>query len=312
MSTEKPRITLRQLEYFVAVAEAQSFRRAAERLGISQPTLTSQIASLESAIGARLFERSRGGTLLGALGRELVRDARRVLEELDGFVEHARTLAGGPGGTYRLGVARTVGPYLLPHVLLDIHRQYGAVQFYVREESPHVLEDALLVGEYDLILTTLPIAMRELAHVSLCREPLKLVVPSEHRLATKTTIADADLAGEPVLAIEESHPLHLQIQRLCERFGATLRRDYEGTSLDTLRQMVQLGMGLSFLPALYVHSEIRESDELAVIPVIGDGSLREHALAWRPASPSRVLFRELAMQMRRTLRERLSHVTLPV
>lgn len=312
MSTEKPRITLRQLEYFVAVAEAQSFRRAAERLGISQPTLTSQIASLESAIGARLFERSRGGTLLGALGRELVRDARRVLEELDGFVEHARTLAGGPGGTYRLGVGRTVGPYLLPHVLLDIHRQYGAVQFYVREESPHVLEDALLVGEYDLILTTLPIAMRELAHVSLCREPLKLVVPSEHRLATKTTIADADLAGEPVLAIEESHPLHLQIQRLCERFGATLRRDYEGTSLDTLRQMVQLGMGLSFLPALYVHSEIRESDELAVIPVIGDGSLREHALAWRPASPSRVLFRELAMQMRRTLRERLSHVTLPV
>ncbi len=312
MSTEKPRITLRQLEYFVAVAEAQSFRRAAERLGISQPTLTSQIASLESAIGARLFERSRGGTLLGALGRELVRDARRVLEELDGFVEHARTLAGGPGGTYRLGVARTVGPYLLPHVLLDIHRQYGAVQFYVREESPHVLEDALLVGEYDLILTTLPIAMRELAHVSLCREPLKLVVPSEHRLATKTTIADADLAGEPVLAIEESHPLHSQIQRLCERFGATLRRDYEGTSLDTLRQMVQLGMGLSFLPALYVHSEIRESDELAVIPVIGDGSLREHALAWRPASPSRVLFRELAMQMRRTLRERLSHVTLPV
>lgn len=312
MSTEKPRITLRQLEYFVAVAEAQSFRRAAERLGISQPTLTSQIASLESAIGARLFERSRGGTLLGALGRELVRDARRVLEELDGFVEHARTLAGGPGGTYRLGVARTVGPYLLPHVLLDIHRQYGAVQFYVREESPHVLEDALLVGEYDLILTTLPIAMRELAHVSLCREPLKLVVRSEHRLATKTTIADADLAGEPVLAIEESHPLHSQIQRLCERFGATLRRDYEGTSLDTLRQMVQLGMGLSFLPALYVHSEIRESDELAVIPVIGDGSLREHALAWRPASPSRVLFRELAMQMRRTLRERLSHVTLPV
>lgn len=312
MSTEKPRITLRQLEYFVAVAEAQSFRRAAERLGISQPTLTSQIASLESAIGARLFERSRGGTLLGALGRELVRDARRVLEELDGFVEHARTLAGGPGGTYRLGVARTVGPYLLPHVLLDIHRQYGAVQFYVREESPHVLEDALLVGEYDLILTTLPIAMRELAHVSLCREPLKLVVPSEHRLATKTTIADADLAGEPVLAIEESHPLHSQIQRLCERFGATLRRDYEGTSLDTLRQMVQLGMGLSFLPALYVHSEIGESDELAVIPVIGDGSLREHALAWRPASPSRVLFRELAMQMRRTLRERLSHVTLPV
>ena len=312
ISGDKPRITLRQLEYFVAVAQTQSFRRAAERLGISQPTLTSQIASLERAIGARLFERGRGGTLLGPLGRDLVRDARRVLEELDGFVERARTLARGPGGTYRLGVARTVGPYLLPHVLPDIHREYGAVQFYVREESPHVLEDSLLDGVHDLVLTTLPIAARELAHVTLCREPLKLVVASEHRLAGKPQIGEADLAGEPVLAIEESHPLHSQIQLLCERFGATIRRDYEGTSLDTLRQMVQLGMGISFLPALYVHSEIRARDGLSVIPVVGDGVLREHALAWRPASPSRALFRELAMRMRRTIRETLAGVTLPV
>ncbi|MFO7285656.1 MAG: hydrogen peroxide-inducible genes activator [Gammaproteobacteria bacterium] len=311
-SGDKPRITLRQLEYFVAVAETRSFRRAAERLGVSQPTLTSQIANLENAIGARLFERGRGGTFLGTLGRELVRDARRVLEELDGLVERAQSLSRGPGGTFRLGVPKTVGPYLLPHVLPEIHRAYSAVRFYVREDPPHVLEAALLDGEYDLILTTLPISARQLVHVSLCREPLKLVVSSEHRLAGRKQVGDVDLAGEPVLAIEESHPLHSQIQRLCERFGATIRRDYEGTSLDTLRQMVQLGMGVSFLPALYVHSEIRAADGLEVISVVGDGVLREHALVWRPASPSRTLFRELAMRMRRTIREKLASVTLPV
>lgn len=312
MKPDRPRTTLRQLEYFVAVAQTESFRRAAERLGVSQPTLTSQIATLEEAIGARLFERGRGGTLLSAVGRELVRDARRVLEELDGFLERAHELTEGPGGTYRLGVARTVGPYLLPHVLPSIHRSYAALKFYVREDAPHALEDALLDGRYDLVLTTLPAASQELVHVSLCREPLKLVVSAEHRLAAKEQISEADLAGEEVLAIEESHPLHSQIQLLCERYGATIRRDYEGTSLDTLRQMVLLGMGISFLPALYVHSEIRPGDGLKVIAITGEGVLREHALAWRAASPSRALFRELALGLRRAVRETLADVTVPV
>jgi LysR family transcriptional regulator, hydrogen peroxide-inducible genes activator len=307
-----PRVSLRQLEYFVAVSQSHSFRRAAEKLGVSQPTLTSQIASLEQAIGARLFERGRSGTIQSPVGRELLRDARRVLEEFEGFLDRAHALTEGPGGTYRLGVARTVGPYLLPHILPSIHRDYSAVKFYVREDVPNALEDALLDGRYDLIITTLPIGAVELSHVTLCREPLKLVVSIEHKLARKTRIDEADLAGEEVLAIEESHPMHSQIQHLCERFGAAIRRDYEGTSLDTLRQMVLLGMGISFLPALYVHSEIRSTDSLRVIPITGEGVLREHALVWRSTSPSRALFRELAERMRLAIRATLAEVTLPV
>lgn len=310
--TEKStRISLRQLEYFVAVTNAGSFRRAAERLGVSQPTLTAQIASLEQAIGLRLFERSRTGTVQSPDGRELTRDARRVLEALEGFLEHAHSLARGPGGTYRLGVTRTVGPYLLPQVLPTLHREYADVKFYVREDAPAALEDALLDGRHDLIVTTLPIAAKDLSYSILCREPLKLVVANEHRLARKTRIGEFDLAGEEVLAIDESHPMHTQVQRLCDRFGATIRRDYEGTSLDTVRQMVLLGMGISFLPALYIASEVRPSDDLTVIEITGDDVLREHALAWRSTAPSRNLFKELATRTKQVIRANLADVTLP-
>lgn len=310
-SDKGPRVSFRQLEYFVAVAQSRSFRRAAEKLGVSQPTLTAQIASLEQAIDARLFERGRSGTMLSAIGRELLRDARRVLEELDSFLERVHSLTSGPGGTYRLGVSPTVGPYLLPHLLPTIHRDYAAVKFHVREDFPGALEEGLIDGEYDLIIIALPIASRQLAHVSLCREPLKLVLPREHRLAQKSRIHADDLVGEEVLAIEERHPLNSQMQMLCERFGASIRRDYEGTSLDTLRQMVVLGMGISFLPALYIHSEVHDRDDVKVLPIAGEPVAREHALVWRAASPSRVLFRELGMQMRKIIRATLPKVTLP-
>lgn len=306
------RVSLRQLEYFVAVAQNRSFRRAAEKLGVSQPTLTAQIAALEQSIGARLFERHRSGTMQSPVGRELLRDARRVLEEFEGFIDRVHALTSGPGGTYRLGVARTVGPYMLPHVLPTIHREYASVKFHVREDVPGALEDGLVDGQYDLIIIPLPIGARQLAHVSLCREPLKLVLPLEHRLARRARIQEDDLVGEQVLAIEERHPLHSQIQALCDRFGATIRRDYEGTSLDTLRQMVLLGMGISFLPALYVHSEIRETDGLKVLPISGEGVSREHALVWRSTSPSRALFRELGTRMRQIIRATVPKVTLPV
>ena len=310
--TERPlRVSLRQLEYFVAVSNAQSFRRAAQNLGVSQPTLTAQIASLEQALGVRLFERGRSGTIHSPIGRELVRDARRVLEGVEGFLDRAHTLTRGPGGTYRLGVTRTVGPYLLPHILPTLHREYGDVKFYVREDFPAALEESLLDGRHDLIVTTLPIASKELSYSLLCREPLKLVVSTEHRLARKARIDEADLAGEEVLAIEDTHPLHSQIQTLCARFGATIRRDYEGTSLDTLRQMVLLGMGISFLPALYIESEIRPTDDLKVIPITGEGVLREHALVWRTSAPSRNLFKEIAARIKQIIRANLAGVTLP-
>lgn len=296
---ERQRPTVRQIEYFIAVADASSFRRAAQRLRVSQPTLTNQIVALEQAFGLRLFERSRAGTVLTANARELLPNARRLLEEFQGLVDRAESVSRGPAGTYRLGVTPTLGPYLLPHILPAIHRRYAALKLYVREDAPRNLESGLAAGEHDLILTPLPVDEPRLTVAPLFREPLRLVMSSEHRLAGKKRIDRGDLAGESVLTIEEHHHFHRQIQELCERLDAHVRRDYEGTSLDTLRHMVVMGMGIAFLPALYIRSEIHRPRELRVATVHGEVIERTHALAWRISSPARQLFREIADEIRK-------------
>lgn len=300
------RVTLRQIRYFLAVAEHGSFRRAADRLDITQPTLTAQVASLERSLDVRLFERSRSGTWLSAAGRELLVSGRRVIEEAKGFVDLAGSLTGGASGTYRLGVTPTLGPYLLPRILPEIHAEYENLRLYVREAAPADLEEELKNAAHDFILTTEPIVSHELEVAPLFREPVKLVVSQEHRLAGKARINREDLLGEAVLTMGEHHLFHRQISELCERIGAVLRRDFEGTSLDTLRQMVVMGMGVAFLPALYVRSEIRSADEVSVHDLHGINMYRSHALVWRPRSPARVLFRDLANRIRRIAEATLS------
>jgi LysR family hydrogen peroxide-inducible transcriptional activator len=306
-----PKISLRQLEYFIAVAENGSFRRAAQKMHVSQPTLTAQVASLERALGGSLFERNRAGTAQSPLGRELLRHARRVLEEFHGLVDQAASLIDGPAGTYRFGVTPTMGPYLLPQILPDIHREYAALKFYVREGVPRLLREGLVSGQYDLIVSPLPVGLDGVTVDPLFRESLKLVVPSDHKLAKRARVSRADLVGEQVLTLEDHDQLHMQIQRLCDHLGAIVNRDYEGTSLDTLRQMVVMGMGIAFLPSLYIRSEIREGDELKVITLADEAVMREHALVWRQTSPSRQLFRDLGTKLRTLIKEKFGRDVLP-
>lgn len=304
--------SLRQLQYFVTVAETGNLRRAAARLRVSQPTLTSQIGRLEGALAVHLFERSRAGSRLTPEGRDLLPVARGVLEQFRGLLDRAASMGHGPTGTYRLGVTPTLGPYLLPLVLPEIHRRFDALKFYVREGPPRVLEDDLSAGEHDLILTALPLGRGDLEVVPLFREPLRLVMSVEHRLAHRRRIRPEDLRGEPVLTLEEHHLLHRQIAGLCERLDARLLRDFEGTSLDTLRQMVVLGMGVAFLPALYVRSEIHEPETLHVATIEGEPIERTHALVWRRSSPAAGSFAAIAHEVatiaRRDLSREIPHV----
>ena len=306
------KLSLRQLRYFAAVAEYGSFRQAAFKLNITQPTLSNQISVLEELLGLQLFERSRSGTSTTVEGRELLISARRVIEEAQGFSTQAGSLSGGGVGTYRLGVTPTLGPYLLPHILSPIHSRYKDLKLYVREEAPSDLESGLINSQFDFILSTLPIMSKELVVMPLFREPLKLAITKDHKLASKVRIDRMDLLGEQVLTISEHHLFHRQISELCEKVGASVRRDYEGTSLDTLRQMVVMGMGMAFLPALYVRSEIRQESELRIADVEGVNVVRNHALVWRNTSPARNFYRQLALEIREIIREKLSDVVIPI
>ncbi|MFT7288328.1 MAG: LysR family hydrogen peroxide-inducible transcriptional activator, partial [Halieaceae bacterium] len=259
--------------------------------------LTHQILALEGSLELQLFERSRAGTKLTPEGRELLVNAKRVLEETHGFADRAAMLSKGSGGTYRLGVTATLGPYLLPQILPHIHRRYASMKLHVREQAPRDLEAGLVAGDYDLILAPMPVGERSLTVKPLFEEPLRLVIAADHRLANKELIYDKDLLNESVLTIEAHHHFHQQIKELCTRLRAHMLSDYEGTSLDTLRQMIVMGMGIAFLPALYVRSEIHRPRELRIKKLHGKPIYRAHALAWRSSSPRSPMFVELANQI---------------
>jgi len=223
-------------------------------------------------------------------------------QEFQGLVDRAGTLLGGEVATYRTGVPPTLGPYLLPHLLPALHRQYAGLRLYVREHVPRDLEEGLRNNLHDFVITPLPVGDSQLTVVPLFREQLRLVMASDHPLAGREQILPEDLQGQEVLSIEEHHLYHRQVAQFCERLGAKVLRDFEGTSLDTLRQMVVMGMGIAFLPALYIASEIRQEDELRCTDVQGDSISRVAAMVWRDRSPSRHLFRELAERIRTILR----------
>lgn len=303
--------TLGQIKYFVAVAEMNSYRRAADEIGISQPALSTQIASLELALKLSLFERSRTGTRLSPAGRQLLPLARQVLLSMQEFAEMGEMISGGQT-TYRLGVPPTVGPYLLPRVLPDLHQKYHSLKLHVREAAHRILLQDLERGIHDLVLVPLPLP-RALSHLSvepLFTESLKFVVPSEHPLAEGLTVPASRLRGENVLALEEQHHFHHKVREICERWDAHIQRDYEGTSLDTLRQMVVMGMGVTFLPALYIHSELHDPETLHVCDIEDEPITRDHALVWRAASPNRTFYRQLAADLRHIISRHLSNVLI--
>lgn len=302
--------TIKQLEYFVCLAESTTFRGAAERLNISQPTLTAQIYSLEKTLQITLIERGRSGSTLTPAGRDLLSNARQVIEEMRGFMDQAEMINSGPGGTFRVGVSPTVGPYLLPHILPGLQNTYSSLKLYVRESMPKTLELDLLEGRLDLVLIPLPFGNTGLTTEVLFHEPLQLTIPEDHQLAKLKAIQAHHLSGENILTLEEQYSSYHQIEFLCTELGAKISRDYEGTSLDALRQMVMMKMGLTFLPALYINSEIHQLQSLSIRNVEKLHIYRTHVLAWRVNSPNRNFYRELAKLIRSLVKNHLSKAKL--
>ena len=290
--------TLRQLEYLVALAETLHFRKASERCNTTQPTLSEQIKALEDRLGAQLVERNRSGAFLTPIGLQVSTIARRILAD----VSEIRLLAASGDetlkGVLRLGVPSTIGPYLLPHVVRSLHRAYPELKLYVREELPQTLPRTLEAGGYDIIITPMPVRGDELHTTDLFREPLYLTVGADHPLASKRHVERSDLEGQVVLTLGPGHQLHNVVQALCDEFGAVMRPDYEGTSLDMIREMVITGLGVSFMPGLYVRRELLNDSALKLFQVQGRSIYRVVGMAWRKSTARHAMFEKIAMLCR--------------
>lgn len=286
--------SLQQLRYLVALADTLNFSRAAERLNVTQPTLSAQIRELELRLGVPLFERTRAKVLTTAAGAQAARRARSVLAEVDAIREIGKTGGGsGLAGVLKLGVVHTVGAYLLSVAMPELRRAFPELRLYVREDRPERLLGQLGDGVHDAVILAEDPGRGIFETADLLSEELFVVLPAGHPLAHSAEIDPAALSGQTVLTMEPSHRLHDQVAELCRDTGAVLARDYEGTTLDTVRQMVATGMGIALLPALYVRSEVLR-EELVVAKRLAYGAPRRKiVMAWRAGDPQKARFAEL-------------------
>jgi len=299
--------TLKQLRYFVTLAETGHYGRAAQRLGIAQASLSQQISNLEALLRLRLVERGRKGAVLSPEGRDVLERARRVLAEMGGLVDAAEAYRSGIAGTIRLGSTPTIGPYFLPGLARRLHRSHPDLKLVIREGPPRALREDLMAGLHDLILVQLPVGLEGTEVRRLFREPLRLVMARDHALAGRAWLDPSDLDQQDILSLSPAYALHGQIAALCADVGARLREDYEGTSLDAVRQMAAMGMGIAILPSLYVRSEIRSTEsDLTVIDFRRRRFDRSIGLVWRSTSGKEARFERIAAVARDAIRDELS------
>ncbi len=251
--------TLRQLQYAVAVADLLSFRRAAERCAVSQPALSAQLAELEAALGARLFERDRRRVLVTPAGQALVERARQLLVDADDLQATARSLADPLRGTLRLGVIPTVSPYLLPWLTPALRARFPHLSLAWQEDKTASLVEAVDAGRLDAAVLALEADLRDLAHERLAEDPFLLAAPHGHPLARRRgPLSLSDLRGHQVLLLDEGPCLRQQALEYCTR-GHARELAFRATSLSTLVQMVAAGAGVTLLPALAVPTEVRRA-----------------------------------------------------
>ena len=281
------RPTLRQLEYIVAVHQTGSFSLAAEMLNVSQPSLSSQVAAVETAFGVRLFRRGRGSAQATAKGLECVHRARRILAE----VETLRGVMSSVlpfGGRLRLGVLPSIGPYLLPQVMRALHRDQPDLRVVVREENTLSLDEGIRNGRFDAIIST-PEDHPNTRQHPLFTEALWAAVTPDHRVAALAHVEAADLAGERLLTLDTGHRLARIVYGLAGLSGSIVSDDYEGTSLDSVLLMAATGAGVAILPDLFARRQAVHRDEVVVRPLHMPDAQRGIALLFpgdQPPDPS--------------------------
>lgn len=291
--------TLRQFEYLVALADLRHFGKAAQACNVSQPSLSQQLRALEQRLGIILVERNQSPVELTPVGREIAERARSVLVTVEDICEVARRAEEGNAGTIRFGVTPTLGPYVMSKVISALHREQPGLRLYIREGIPEEQALELSRGQIDMLLGPLPIVGDNLTIEPLFRERLHLVAAPDHPLARKPDLEKSDLKGAPILSLHSSHHLHRQVTGFCMDLGMILLRDYEGTSLDSLRQMAGMGLALTILPDLYIRSEVGGTAGVKVLPLKDWNPTRSIAAAWRRGAAYEDAYRAIAECVRR-------------
>ncbi len=292
MSLEPHAFSLRQLQYAVAVAEALSFRKAAEHCHVSQPALSAQIAHLEEVLGTALFERDRRRVLVTAAGAQLIERARAVLRETDDLVEAARRAGNPLMGALRIGIIPTISPYLLPRIAPALRRAYPALTLLWVEDKTEVLARSLAAGGLDAAIVALESELGDVEQGVIAVDPFVIAAPPDNPLGCKRSPAKpSELRDVGVLLLDDGHCFRDQALAICADANAA-ELEFRATSLTTLTQMVAAGAGVTLLPQLAVPTETQRT-KLTIRPFEEPAPHRTVALVWRRRSPLAHAFAQL-------------------
>jgi len=281
-------VTLTELRYIVAVARERHFGRAAEACFVSQPTLSVAVKKLEEELGVTLFERGPGEVSVTPAGQKIVEQAQRVLEEATRVREIAAAGRDPLVGPLRLGAIYTIGPYLLPKLVPIMRRTAPQMPLLIQENFTHNLAEFLKSGEVDVILIALPFDEPGIATRAVYDEPFMVAVPKGHVWEERKRISSEELTRESLLLLGEGHCFRDQVLDICHvvrsKDRSALARTVEGGSLETIRQMVASGVGVTVLPATSVGAG-GTSDLIRILPFAKPAPTRRVGLAWRRSFP---------------------------
>lgn len=273
-------MNINELRYIVAVAQARNFRRAAEKCFVSQPALSTAVQKLEEELGLKIFERSRTEVGITPAGERIVAQAALILEEVEQLRTLARQGTNPLAGPLKLGVIHTVGPYLLPDLIAQLHRSAPEMPLQIEENTTDQLEEQLRRGALDVAIIALPLQASGLSTLPLYSEPFEVVVPKSHPWAGRRSVSSAKLGGEQVLLLPSVHCFSTQVVETCPELRVKHALVQQGNSLETLRNMVASGMGITVLPAS-ANSPKYRSPLLEVIAFESPVPSRLIGMAWR-------------------------------
>jgi LysR family hydrogen peroxide-inducible transcriptional activator len=280
-------MTLTELRYVVAVARERHFGRAAEVCHVSQPTLSVAIRKLEEELGVRLFERRASQVALTDIGERIVSQAKRVLDEASAVREIARQGRDPLTAPLRLGTIYTIGPYLLPVLVRQLQRKAPQMQLLLSENFTLKLIEQVRNGEIDVAIMAQPLPPCGLSVQAVYDEPFVVAVPRRHAWTRRKTVDSDDLANETMLLLGNGHCFRDQVLDVCPERPRDaespegMQRTFEGSSLETIRQMVATGIGITVMPRTAMPARVPRHSLVAYLPFKNPAPHRRVVLAWR-------------------------------
>jgi LysR family hydrogen peroxide-inducible transcriptional activator len=291
--------TLRQLRHLVALAEAAHFGRAADAAHVTQSTLSASIKELEAVLEVPLVDRTKRRVVLTPAGVETVDRARRILSEVEDLATSVRGSGQPLSGPLRLGVIPTIGPFLLPRILPRLRERFPELKLYLTEDLTQRLVEDLDAGRLDVLLLALPCECHGAETLPLFDDPFFVAARAEHPLAQKSKITARDLGDAPLLLLKEGHCMREHALEACALAKRTQVQPFEATSLFTLAQMVDNGLGVTLLPEMALDAGLIHGTKIVTQPLALAGAKRTIGLAFRKGTARRNEFALLGDEIAR-------------